>query len=394
MSEEKLARFLLQGIEDGSQEEIGKGAYCTVVKMRFRGLTCAGKKIHHFFTHHLSPNERQALLDRFVEECELLSGLHHPNIIQFLGVHRTDQGMPILVMELMEKSLTSLIEEEGAIHPESSYRILKDIALGLAYLHGHNPPIVHRDLSSNNVLLTVGRRAKLADLGVARLLDISPTTAAKVTQCPGTPIFMPPEALHDDPSYDVRIDCFSFGVLIVHILSGEWPIPSPPTCVNPVTLALEAVSEYDRRGKYVQGIPEHLLLILARQCLENNPQRRPLMMEALQEIERYEVTVDSPALVNREVRDLTEDLQVCREKLQSSQADVERLALSQSVLEAQVKELERAQDEKVNLHHSIRDLSKSLEDKERSIVSLTHQLSRLQTFLSRTSPVSLLLIIL
>ena len=136
-------------------------------------------------------------------------------------------------------------------------------------------------------------------------------------------------------------------------------------------------------------------LYLLGQCLENNPQRAPFDDGSTSRDRKgMKWTVDSPALVNREVRDLTEDLQVCREKLQSSQADVERLALSQSVLEAQVKELERAQDEKVNLHHSIRDLSKSLEDKERSIVSLTHQLSRLQTFLSRTSPVSLLLIIL
>jgi len=87
------------------------------------------------------------------------------------------------------------------------------------YLHSHKPPIVHRDLSSNNILLTTFLRAKISDLGVAKV--IRPDHKKSLTKVPGTADFMPPEAMCDTVTskYDTSLDVFSFGAVMLHVAS-------------------------------------------------------------------------------------------------------------------------------------------------------------------------------
>ena len=95
----------------------------------------------------------------------------------------------------------------------------------LAYLHGNN--IIHRDLSSNNILLRGGGiQAKVTDFGMSKMVEANPRmTRSKITQCPGTPAFMPPEA---KPSYSDKLDIFSLGVLVVQIITRCFPTPQMP----------------------------------------------------------------------------------------------------------------------------------------------------------------------
>ena len=389
-------QYRLKGIVD-VKEEIGKGAYCKVLKLKFRGLTCAGKKIHDFFIQESSPADKESLLRRFSEECELLSSLRHPNIIQFLGIYEKEQGVPILVMEYMAMSLTSLVDDRGPLPSDLATSILKDVALGLAYIHGHTPPIVHRDLTTNNVLLTADLRAKVSDLGVARILNISPNNFAKMTQCPGTPIYMPPEALHDDPVYDIHIDCFSFGVLIVHIISGQWPLPSAPTRINPSSSVLEAVSEFDRRAKYVSDLPPDTpLLVLAKSCLANDSRQRPLMDDILIQLEKCcapeNMDQGKSQHESGKIAALKNELEMTRGKLEVSNADNEKLLLSQSLLQtqlqAQAKEIECSHKEVLNLRESIKNHTTAIEDKELIISMLNEQLSTVQKHLLVKTQVS------
>ena len=89
--------------------------------------------------------------------------------------------------------------------------ILHDVAEGLSYLHSRNPPVIHRDLSPNNILLKhlpLLPVAKIADLGVAKVINVDDTKSKQyLTKAPGTVHFMPPEALEDDPQYDTLIRC-------------------------------------------------------------------------------------------------------------------------------------------------------------------------------------------
>ena len=176
----------------------------------------------------------------------------------------------------------------GVLPEAISYGILRDAALGLRYLHEHSPPIIHRDLSANNVLLTSSMNGKISDLGVAKILNITPAqmTQRMSTQAPGTPCYMPPEALLAKPTYTSKIDSYSYGVMMIHVLCGRWPFPADafrPDPQNPDGLV--PVSEIDRRADYLQDIsPTHPLRGLIRQCLSNFPNRRPEASEILRQI--------------------------------------------------------------------------------------------------------------
>ena len=274
-----LRRFELDGVKDTGRE-VGRGSYAVVKELEYHGLKCVGKMIHGILFESATSHEKADLLERFVGECELLAGLHHPCIVQFLGVW-FEQGsqVPVLVMEYLHTTLSDCLQRYGVLHEEISYGILRDVALGLRYLHERSPPIVHRDLSANNVLLTPNMNAKISDLGVAKIFNMPFTQMGHRTQtkAPGTPCYMPPEALTAKPKYTTKIDIYSYGVLIIHTLCGRWPFPEDvfrPDPQNPDKLI--PISEIERRAEYLQEIgKDHPLLATICQCLSNVPAQRP-----------------------------------------------------------------------------------------------------------------------
>ena len=181
-----------------------------------------------------------------------------------------------------------ILYRHGVLSERISYGILRDVALGLRYLHEHSPSIIHRDLSANNVLLTPSMSAKISDLGVAKILNLSPAqmTEKMSTQAPGTPCYMPPEALMSRPTYTSKIDSYSYGVIIIHVLCGRWPFPADafhPDPQNPEVLI--PISEIDRRAEHLRDISQdHPLMGLIRQCLSNAPCRRPEASEILHQV--------------------------------------------------------------------------------------------------------------
>ena len=264
-----------------TDRELGHGSYATVLELDYMGLKCAGKKIHDEL---LKQDLTTYGMLRFKEECRLLSQVRHPNIVQFLGVY-FQQGVraPILVMEFLPTNLTSCIERYGILPKEMSYSILHDVALGLCYLHSQTPPIIHRDLSSNNVLLTPNMTAKISDLGVARILNLIPLQVNRMTQTPGTPHFMPPEVMIPNPLYNISVDVFSYGIMLIHMLSGMWPEPQ----VGPNKIEagkLVPASEAERREVFLRAIGNnHPLMDLILKCISNDPQKRP----DVRELERH-----------------------------------------------------------------------------------------------------------
>ena len=195
--------YKLTGVGVG-EKELGHGSYASVLEVEYLGLKCAGKRIHELLQRQ---GDNTYTICRFEEECRLLSQLRHPNIVQFLGVHfQPGKQVPILVMEFLPTNLNSCIEKYGILPNEISYSILHDVALGLYYLHKQTTAIIHRDLSANNVLLTSNMTAKISDLGVARILNLTPLQ--RMTQNPGPAAYMPPEVMNANPTYDTSIDIF------------------------------------------------------------------------------------------------------------------------------------------------------------------------------------------
>ena len=124
-------------------------------------------------------------------------------------------------MERMQESLTLVVEKYPKIPMYVKLSMLLDVSRGLWYLHTHHPPIVHRDLSPNNVLLTSQFVAKISDLGVAKVIQAD--SKKTKTQVPGTVDFMPPEALLETSEYGPPLDIFSYGGVILHVMNQEWP---------------------------------------------------------------------------------------------------------------------------------------------------------------------------
>ena len=122
-------------------------------------------------------------------------------------------------MELMnDENLTQFLDNSPSLLPfHVEVNICHDVAQALAYLHSNR--VIHRDLSGSNILLMGNAlKAKICDFGTARLLDLTPGYRQALTMCPGNPAYMPPEALRDNPKYNEKLDCFSFGVLIMQVL--------------------------------------------------------------------------------------------------------------------------------------------------------------------------------
>ena len=273
-----LDSLLLEGVRD-TGIEVGKGATATIKELDFRGLKCVGKFLHRTLIDYARPEEKEALLERFKDECLLLSRLHHPCIVQFMGIfyeERPKSDLPVLVMEYLQTNLSACLETYKTLPKEISYGILRDVATGLRYLHEQSPPIIHRDLSANNVLLTPGMDAKISDLGVAKILNLTPAQVTQITQAPGTPCYMPPEALWAKPNYTSKIDSYSYGVLVLHTLCGEWPFPGPAFQDDPKKPGTSIpVSEVDRRREHLEMIGDVEVLNLIRLCLSNTPDCRP-----------------------------------------------------------------------------------------------------------------------
>ena len=335
-----LQRYQLHGVRE-TGEELGRGSYAAVVEVDYKGMRCAAKKIYSILSQR---GEGDRLVARFEEECRLLGALRHPHIVQFLGIYfdpATD--LPVLVMEFLPTTLSQCVERYGRLPAEICYAILRDVALGLRYLHEQRPRVIHRDLSANNVLLTGDMAAKISDLGVAKILQINPAEMSHMTQTPGTQSYMAPEALRPNPRYDIEVDVFSFGVMLVHILCGQWPMPVEATRVDPRNPArVIGLSEVERRAEYLDviGRPSeeeegHPLMPLIERCLSNSPNLRPNASE-LVETMRDAVRRQPLTFSNRV------DMM---QRIESIQREKETLQAQVSQLEGQVERGEVAQRE-------------------------------------------------
>lgn len=287
---QQLQDLRVEDVEE-TGKELGRGSYGVVVELKVSGLLCAGKTLHERFFTFGSPEERRLIEERFVQECLRLSRLRHPNVVQLLGVHFEQAGygsrVPMLVMEFLPMTLTQCIERHEELPDSLKCSILLDAGLGLLYLHRQRPAILHRDLTANNILLTASLQGKIADLGVATIVNLNAEqVSARMTMCPGLPAYMPPEALSDRPAYDTSLDCFSFGCLIVHTCTQRWPLPLPILRHDPNNPGqLRPRTEVERRAEFLEAMSADSPRQLAERCLDNIPGRRPSAADIVQELQ-------------------------------------------------------------------------------------------------------------
>ena len=283
-------KFTFKTVQLLKEECLGVGSYGAVYKAKCDDLVCAAKVIHPilFQGSLVAPHQgkkHRLPIRRFEQECEFMSTIRHPNIVQCLGTckDKDDTRLPILLMELMDESLTHFLESsQQPVCYHIQVNICHDISLALSFLHANN--IIHRDLSSNNVLLRGGVVAKVTDFGMARLEDINPQSSRfSNTMCPGTDVYMSPESVKDQPVYTEKLDCFSFGVVTLQIITRLFPKPGSRTKEeksnhpgSSTGTVFVPVREVDRRQNHIRNVvADHPLLPVILDCLKDKDSERP-----------------------------------------------------------------------------------------------------------------------
>ena len=271
---------------------LGYGSFGTVYNASYQGTPVAAKYLYRPVCDYES----------FKHTLEDLQGLIHPNLVAYRAaamgpVPRT--SCPILVMELMEKSLTKFLEEaENDIPIHLQVNLCLDITFALVYLHSHQ--IVHGKLSSNNFLL-VGTTAKVADFGMSKLLD-SQSSVTQPASC------LPPEARVTHSQCSEKSDVFSFGMLVVQIVSREAPAPTPQQQLAPL-------SKVDRRQQHIQKIASaHPLRDIAIPCLRKSAMDRPTVKKVLTKLSTVKYHSQYVASLKQEREKVQQEIAQLKEK--------------------------------------------------------------------------------
>ena len=329
-------------------QTLGTGSYGGVCKAKCDGLLCAAKIMHPTLFDLRDPGTA-SYLHRFEEECRLLSLARHPNVVQYLATYRNPEtNLPVLLMELCDESLCRFLERSvGPLPYRTELNISHDIALALVYLHTNG--LIHRDLTGNNVLMIGGVRAKVTDFGMSKLAGINPRMTP-LTLCPGNLQYMSPEALEEPPSYTEKLDIFSLGVLLVQIMTRQFPDPGPrfqmvdfPGDSRFVDGTLRAmVPETQRRSAHLQLISStHPLKAIAVNCLKGKERERPSAQqlsntlselkggpqyaESMQQAQSGEGDGQEVGSLRRQVRDLQQRDQEQRQAMQEQRQEIEQL---------------------------------------------------------------------
>ncbi|KAK2659728.1 hypothetical protein Ddye_006261 [Dipteronia dyeriana] len=256
---------------------IGKGGYGSVYKAKLPSASIvAVKKLHSL------PNGERNFRKEFLNEIKALTQVRHRSIMKFYGFCSNAQHS-FLVYEYLEKgSLATLLnEEEKATELDWSTRldIIKSVAHALSYMHHDcSPPIVHRDISSKNILLDRDNHAHVSDFGTAKLMKLD--SASNWTDVAGTYGYIAPEFAYTGKVTE-KCDVYSFGVLVLEVIKGNHPGDLIPSVSSPLTRENLVLTDFlDQRLPIPPPqVQDEVILMLniAITCLHDNPQHRPSM---------------------------------------------------------------------------------------------------------------------
>ena len=250
-----------------TKQELGRGGWGVVWIGEFRCQKVAVKQIHDSIVsdHFLQ------LLNR---EINTMAQLRHPNLLQFIGaVLDHPSGNPMIITEIMDISLRGAYEKKqlSPVPVSICLSIMRDVAVGLNYLHCLPDPIIHRDVSSANVLLESkgpGKwKTKISDFGSAKL------ARSAVTKAPGATVYSAPEALQsvtvvNKKKQTTKMDIFSYGVLFCEAMNCQFPD--------------EDIFQNLLKQIKTSSSSIHQLIL---QCISEDPEHRPTMKQVIQQLD-------------------------------------------------------------------------------------------------------------
>ena len=231
-----------------TEEVVGRGGWGVVKVAKFRGLRVAAKTLDRLIISQYN-------VGLFMREMNITARLRHPNLLLLVGA--ITEGEPVILTELMPTSLRKELEKKDQeLTRKNIISISRGVSCGLTYMHESKPqPIIHRDISSGNILLELssdGWRAKISDYGSANCVSLIGKTVN-----PGNPTYSAPEAFFPN-QHTPKMDVYSFGILLVEVCLREFPESSP-----------------DHRAAQIQRIKWPAMVSLIKKCIQTKPASRP-----------------------------------------------------------------------------------------------------------------------
>ncbi|XP_014516669.1 probable leucine-rich repeat receptor-like protein kinase At1g35710 [Vigna radiata var. radiata] len=271
---------------------IGTGGYGSVYRAQLpSGNVVALKKLHRMESQNPSFNRS------FHNEVKMLTGIRHRNIVKLHGFCLHNQFM-FLIYQYMERgSLFYILNNDMEVHElnwNKRVNVIKGLAQALSYMHHDcTTPIVHRDVTSSNVLLNSQLEACLSDFGTARLLDPDSSNQTLVV---GTYGYIAPELAYT-LSVTEKCDVYSFGIVTLETLMGKHPRELISTLSNPITQNMLVKDLLDSRlppphEKDAQDV--NLVINVALSCLCSKPNLRPSMQQVVEKLSSFKFPLDSP----------------------------------------------------------------------------------------------------
>ncbi|KAJ7298559.1 hypothetical protein O6H91_Y545400 [Diphasiastrum complanatum] len=288
---EGIRSFSLQEMEAATdnfsdKKLLGKGGFGTV----YEGMLDIGEVA---IKRAKDKDISEEGLTEFYTEIQLLSRVHHKNLVKLIG-YCMDDGEQLLVYEYMAGGTLRdrLSSSERPLDLKTRLSIARGSAHGILYLHNAaDPPIIHRDIKAANILLDEKNEAKVSDFGVSRLAPVPdldgllPDHVSTVVK--GTPGYLDPEYFLTRQLTD-KSDVYSFGVVLLEIFSGQHPIFNGKNLVREARMAYkkgDTISLLDPNIKNYASKETDQLLIVALSCCNDQPETRPSMAEVLRSLE-------------------------------------------------------------------------------------------------------------
>ena len=243
------------------QKILGTGAWGVVVEGTFRGQHVAVKCLHDMI-------REPYFLEIIRKEIDIMAQIRHPNLVMLIAAVIDAENDPLVVTELLDMSLRKAYER-NLLEGSSKLNIFQDIASALNYLHlHHHGEIIHRDVSSANVLLEAKPnnqwKAKLSDFGSAKLAMEAKTTG------PGALVYAAPEVLREiGIRQTAKVDVYSYGILLCEVTMGQFPLE-------------------ERLPSMMQAIRDRWVFMhgLITACIQKHPDNRPTMSHVLTELNK------------------------------------------------------------------------------------------------------------
>ncbi|KAF9685791.1 hypothetical protein SADUNF_Sadunf03G0090800 [Salix dunnii] len=247
-------------------EEIGRGSYAAVFRGIWNGSDVAVKI-------YLGNQYKEETLLDYQKEIDIMKSLRHPNVLLFMGAVYSPERLAIVTEFLPRGSLFKTLHKNNpALDIRRRLKMALDVAKGMNYLHHRNPPIVHRDLKSSNLLVDKNWTVKVGDFGLSKWKDAAFLTAKSER---GTPQWMAPEVLRNEPSNE-KSDVFSFGVILWELMT----VSVPWVKLNSLQV-VGVVGFMDRRLELPESLDPQVASIIS-DCWLSDPEKRPSFEEIIQ----------------------------------------------------------------------------------------------------------------